>query len=205
LDIDIDEGDNNNKEISAPKLLRVKNLEPVSNKKIGETMEKKNYPKSFDLIYQGSIGTIVHHYLEHQDFNPSLLSVESRLREMGIPSKLLMTFSSSIMEMLSKTRKDKHFDWIFKYRDSTEVESEYRNSSQSVVIDRLFIDDGTLWIIDFKTASIDKGETLGEFINRQKLSHQSQIIKYKEVLNDFYDLPSKAAIYCPAESQLIFL
>ena len=205
LDIDIDEGDKNNKEISAPKLLRVKNLEPVSNKKIGEIVEKKNFPKSFDLIYQGSIGTIVHHYLEHQDFNPSLLSVESRLREMGIPSKLLMTFSSSIMEMLSKTRKDKHFDWIFKYRDSTEVESEYRNSSQSVVIDRLFIDDGTLWIIDFKTASIDEGETLGEFINRQKLSHQSQIIKYKEVLNEFYDLPSKAAIYCPAESQLIFL
>ena len=167
-------GDNNNKEISAPKLLRVKNLEPVSIKKIGETMENKNYPKSFDLIYQGIIGTIVHHYLEHQDFNPSLLSVESRLKEMGIPSKLLMTFSSSIMEMLSKTRKDKHFDWIFKYRDSTEVESEYRNSSQSVVIDRLFIDDGTLWIIDFKTASIDKGETLGEFINRQKLSHQSR-------------------------------
>ena len=32
LDIDIDEADKNNKEISAPKLLRVKNLEPVSNK-----------------------------------------------------------------------------------------------------------------------------------------------------------------------------
>ena len=54
----------------------------------------------------------------------------------------------------------KHFEWIFKYRESTEVESEYRNASQSVVIDRLFIDDGTLWIIDFKTASLNKGETL---------------------------------------------
>ena len=124
---------------------------------------------------------------------------------MGIPSKLLSAFSSSISEILSKTKHDEHFEWLFKYRDSTEVESEYRNASQSVVIDRLFIDDGTLWIIDFKTASLNKDETLVEFIERQKHSHQSQMKKYQEVLNDFFDMPTKAAIYCPAESQLILL
>ena len=80
--------------------------------------------------------------------------------------------------MLSKTRKDEHFEWLFKYRESTEVESEYRNASQSVVIDRLFIDDGTLWIIDFKTASLDEGrDSRLNLLDRQKHSHQSQMNK----------------------------
>ena len=205
LDFDIEQSGTSQTEIRAPKILRLKNLDSLSNKRISKTEERTNHPKTFDLIYQGSIGTIVHYYLEHGDFNPSQLSVETRLREMGIPSKLLSRFSSSISEILSKTKHDEHFEWLFKYRDSTEVESEYRNASQSVVIDRLFIDDGTLWIIDFKTASLNKGETLVEFIERQKHSHQSQMKKYQEVLNDFFDMPTKAAIYCPAESQLILL
>ena len=84
------------------------------------------------------------------------------------------------------------------------IRDRFRSAQQTVIVDRLFIDDGILWIIDFKTASVNEGETLDKFIERQKISHQSQIEKYKEVLDDFFDFPIKAAIYCPAVSQLIF-
>ncbi len=203
LELNLEQSEQSHGELSAPKLLRVKNLDTKYIHRNSIAEEKKNPPKTLDVIYQGSIGTIIHHYLEHGEFNPSMLAVETRLREMGAPSKLLKQFSCSIIEILSKTKHDEHFEWIFKDRESTEVESEFRTASESIVIDRLFIEDGTLWIIDFKSASLNKGETLNEFIDRQKFSHQSQIKKYTEVLANFYDLTTKAAIYCPAESQLI--
>ncbi|MDC0197331.1 UvrD-helicase domain-containing protein [Candidatus Thioglobus sp.] len=204
LDFDIAQGHTVSKELSAPKLLRVKKIIPFKNHSIHNSDEQKNNPKTLDLIYQGALGTIVHHYLELEKFDPPLSSIETRLREMGLPSKLLKTFRTSISEILSKTKHDDNFEWIFKYRESTQVEAEFRSAQQTVIVDRLFIDDGILWIIDFKTSSVNEGETLDKFIERQKISHQSQIEKYKEVLDDFFDFPIKAAIYCPAVSQLIF-
>ena len=66
LDFDIEQSGTNQTEIRAPKLLRLKNLDSLSNKRISKTEERTNHPKTFDLIYQGSIGTIVHYYLEHR-------------------------------------------------------------------------------------------------------------------------------------------
>ena len=205
LDIVADQGQKNIEELSAPKLIRVKTLASLSAQNISNTDEQINHPKTFDLIYQSALGTIVHHYLEQEEFNPSPLSVETRLKERGIPSRLLKSLSNSILDILTNTKHDDNFEWIFKSRTTTEVEAEYSNSNQTVIIDRLFIDDGKLWIIDFKTASLNKDETINDFIERQKLSHQQQIEKYKEVLTDFFELPSRAAIYCPAVSQLILL
>jgi len=62
-----------------------------------------------------------------------------------------------------------------------------------------------LWIIDFKTASLGKGESISSFIERQKKSHLKQIMEYQEILEDIFMLPSRLAIYCPAISQLIIL
>jgi len=205
LDFDNEMNQQELDKLVAPKLIRVKTLSPLLINDISNTDENTNYPKTFDLIYKSTLGTIVHHYLELAEFTPSPLAVETRLREKGVPSKLLQSFSDSILDILSNTRRDINFEWIFKYRPTTEVEAEYSISNQTVIIDRLFVEDGTLWIIDFKTASLNKGETINEFIERQRLSHQSQIEEYRIVLKDFFKIPSRAAIYCPAVSQLILL
>ncbi len=188
-----------------PKLVRNKTLIPPLVRKESFIDELNNAPKTFDLIYQGALGTIVHFYLEHAEFKPSSLSIEAMLRERGVPTRLLNSLSNKVIGLLSNTKCDKNFEWIFKYRESTEVESEYSDSTQTIVVDRLFVEDGVLWIIDFKTASLNEGENLNAFIERQKTAHQTQIEKYKAVLEKFYQLPSKSALYCPAVSQLIFL
>ena len=164
-----------------------------------------NSPKTFDLIYQGALGTIVHFYLEHAEFNPSSLSVETMLTERGVPKRLLYSLSEKILGLLKNTKRDKNFEWIFKYRESTEVESEFSNSTQTIIVDRLFVEDGVLWIIDFKTSSLHNGENVNAFIERQTNAHQGQIENYKGILEEFFQLPSKSALYCPAASQLIFL
>ena len=192
-------------EASLPKLQRNKSLSTVSNRGGGDITQSKNLPSNVDLIYQSALGSIVHYFLEHSLFEPSFESIDARFREFGLPPKLIHSYSKTASLLLLNTKRDKDFEWLFKYRDSTEVEAEYSNSTKTVIIDRLFIEDGTLWIIDFKTASLNEGESIDSFTERQKLSHQKQIKTYQEVLEDFFKIPSKIALYCPAVSKLILL
>ena len=192
-------------ETSLPIFQRNKTLSALTNRGINDAMQSKNMPSNIDLIYQSALGSIVHYFLEHNLFEPSIVSIEARFREFGLPPKLIQSYSKTASLLLLNTRRDKDFEWLFKYRNSTEVEAEYSNSSRTVIIDRLFVEDATLWIIDFKTASLNEGESMSSFIERQKLSHQKQIKTYQEVLEDFFKLPSKVALYCPAVSQLILI
>ena len=192
-------------ETSLPKLQRNKMLSTLSSRVINDIKQSKNMPSNIDLIYQSALGSIVHYFLEHYLFEPSFESIEARFKEFGLPTKLIQSYTKAASLLLLNTKRDKDFEWLFKYRDSTEVEAEYSNSSKTVIIDRLFIEDGTLWIIDFKTASLNDGESMSSFIGRQKQSHQKQIKIYQEVLDDFFKLPSKVALYCPAASQLIII
>ena len=192
-------------ETSLPIFQRNKTLSSLTNRGINDAMQSKNMPSNIDLIYQSALGSIVHYFLEHNLFEPSIVSIEARFREVGLLPKLIQSYSKTASLLLLNTRRDKDFEWLFKYRNSTEVEAEYSNSTRTVIIDRLFVEDDTLWIIDFKTASLNEGESMGSFIERQKLSHQKQIKTYQEVLEDFFKLPSKVALYCPAVSQLILI
>ena len=192
-------------ETSLPIFQRNKTLSALTNRGINDAMQSKNMPSNIDLIYQSALGSIVHYFLEHNLFEPSIVSIEARFREFGLPPKLIQSYSKTASLLLLNTRRDKDFEWLFKYRNSTEVEAEYSNSTRTVIIDRLFVEDATLWIIDFKTASLNEGESMSSFIERQKLSHQKQIKTYQEVLEDFFKLPSKVALYCPAVSQLILI
>ena len=192
-------------ETSLPIFQRNKTLSALTNRGINDAMQSKNMPSNIDLIYQSALGSIVHYFLEHNLFEPSIESIEARFREFGLPPKLIQSYSKTASLLLLNTRRDKDFEWLFKYRNSTEVEAEYSNSTRTVIIDRLFVEDDTLWIIDFKTASLNEGESMSSFIERQKLSHQKQIKTYQEVLEDFFKLPSKVALYCPAVSQLILI
>ena len=90
-------------------------------------------------------------------------------------------------------------------RESTEVESEYSNHAKTVIIDRLFIDNGILWIIDFKTATLNEDESINTFIERQKRFHHKQLLEYQEILEEVFELPSRSALYCLSVSQLILL
>ena len=72
------------------------------------------------------------------------------------------------------------------------------NAGKIIAIDRLFIDNEILWIIDFKTAEPLADESLDQFIRRQQSQHTKQLLFYKEALTDVYSNTIKCAIYCPA-------
>ena len=192
------------KESKAPKLSRYKKLTLISKRNINENQSKNN-TNNIEIIYRSALGSIVHYYLEHNEFDPSIRSIEIKFEEYGLPKKLIKSYCKEVHDLLQNTSSDEDFDWLFKKRVSTEVEAEYSSFNKTVIIDRLFIEDDVLWIIDFKTASLGKGESISSFIERQKKSHLKQIMEYQEILEDIFKLPSRLAIYCPAISQLIIL
>jgi ATP-dependent exoDNAse (exonuclease V) beta subunit len=83
------------------------------------------------------------------------------------------------------------------------VEAEFVIDERVIAIDRLFIEDDVLWIIDFKTAELLADESLDQFIRRQQLQHTKQLLFYQEALSNIYNNTIKCALYCPAASQLI--
>ena len=191
------------KEPIPPKMVRYKELSVLSKREINNKNQSKNIVKNIDLIYQSALGSIVHYYLEHSLFEPPIKSIETKFLELGLPQRLIQSYSSKVCRLLVNTKRDKDFDWLFMKRESTEVESEYSNHTKTVIIDRLFIDNGILWIIDFKTATLNEDESINSFIERQKHSHHKQLLEYQEILEEVFRLPSRSALYCPSVSQLI--
>ena len=67
-----------------------------------------------------------------------------------------------------------------------------------MILDRCFIDDETLWIVDYKTSALESGESNEDFIARMKENHSPQLIQYQNMVMPLTDLPIKLMIYCPA-------
>ncbi len=194
---------NINEQKISPLFRRYKEI-PVHQKRGNiETNEGQNIAMSAKSSYQSALGSLVHYYFEMGVFAPTIKHAELKLLELGLPRKLVNSYAQEVCQLTQNTKKDKLFDWLFKDRESTQVEAEYSDTSSTVIIDRLFIEDEVLWIIDFKTAKPLEDETIDDFIERQKNLHRKQVMKYKDILQDVFHLPTKVALYCPAISELI--
>jgi ATP-dependent exoDNAse (exonuclease V) beta subunit len=185
-----------------PQLQRVEQIETPTNKprEQGEVLE---YQQNFERLFKSLLGTLVHQYYEHVLFEPSAESIAARLIEIGTSPSDLDEWVTFVLRLLSNTKQDPQFNWLFKDRPSTLTEAEFVTHEHTIVIDRMFIDDNILWIIDFKTAEPAQGESLTQFISRQQSQHAKQLFFYKETLNEIYDNDIKCALYCPVVSQLI--
>ncbi len=199
---DIDETQDDKPDVSAPKLQRFSQLKAATmqSQDQGESVE---YQQNFERLFKSILGTLVHQYYEHGLFTPDPDSIDARLIEIGISPSENQKWRDYILKLLSNTRQDPQFDWLFKVRDSTLTEAEFVTEERTIAIDRLFIDNDILWIIDFKTAELADDETLDVFTERQQTQHSKQLLFYKEVLSQIYDNEIRCALYCPAVSRLI--
>jgi len=197
--------ENAKKDVESPQLVRYESYPSVDDINPEIADESFNLSQNLDLAYQSALGTIVHHYLEFEVFAPDEKSIETKLLQLGVPSKLRGLQSDTILKLLDNTKKDPIFDWLFQKRDSTQVEAEFGSAEGSIIIDRLFVEEGILWIIDFKTASPAAGEPADIFIGRIKKQHQKQLHHYQGILEGIFQLPAKSAIYCPSIPKLICL
>ncbi|CAC9435084.1 ATP-dependent DNA helicase pcrA (EC 3.6.1.-) [uncultured Gammaproteobacteria bacterium] len=189
-------------DVQAPLLKRFSQMKTPINKtpEQGELIE---YQQNFERLFKSALGTLVHQYYEQELFTPSIKNIRNRLIEIGTSPKDIERWSVFIIKLLENTKNDEKFDWLFKQRDSTQTEAEFIVDARTIAIDRLFIDAGTLWVIDFKTAKPAENEPLNKFIQRQQNQHAKQLRFYKTTLCEIYKIPVRCALYCPSVSQLI--
>lgn len=188
--------------LEAPLLQRFKHLKaPIKHHQ--EVGEEVIYQQNFERLFKSILGTLVHEYYEYELFNPSEINIANRLIEVGIAPNDISTYQTFILRLLNNTKNDNQFEWLFKKRDSTQNEAKFLVDGRVIVIDRLFIDEGVLWVIDFKTAEPAEGEPLAQFIKRQQTQHAKQLLFYQQALSEIYSHPVRCALYCPSVPVLI--
>nr|BAW82245.1 ATP-dependent DNA helicase [Calyptogena laubieri symbiont] len=194
--------EDNKQPIRAPELVRY--IKPIEYNNLPDRSKKKmNFQLNVDLQYKSLLGTLLHQYYADELFAPDRQNIRVRLVECGIGSMDIDDSIDFIINMLNLTKQDKYFSWLFKQRVSTQVEVEFINDKRNIIIDRLFIDEGALWVIDFKTERQVNNESIVQFIQRQKIKHSHQLLFYKVILTECYSMEVKCALYCPAVQELI--
>lgn len=173
---------------------------------INKTQEQGKFiecQQNFERLFKSALGTLVHQYYEQELFTPSIENIRNRLIEIGTSPKDIEHWQNFIIKLLDNTKNDEKFDWLFKDRTLSLNESEFVVGEEIITIDRLFIDDDILWVIDYKIAQPAQNESLENFIKHQQEQHAKQLLFYKKAMSEIYACQVRCALYCPSISQLI--
>ena len=190
---------------TAPPFYRYKKMNEASYYQSTKTKKLTALDQRLKPLYQKILGTLTHLYLE-QNISPSKQVVQARLTAAGIPNKYLAENTERLLLFLDHIKTDKKARWLFSKRESTRTEAEFfTQDGTSIIVDRLFIENDVLWVIDYKTHTPQSDETLTHFLARQKLEHQVQMQKYQSILARYYNYPIKTALYLVAIPHLLEL
>ncbi len=104
---------------------------------------------------------------------------------------------------ISHTLADKQGRWLLDntHGDSAcELALDYVDSGvvRTAIIDRTFIDDGVRWIIDYKSATPQPGQSLDVFVRQQRQIYSAQLDRYAALYGGEHEpLPVKRALFFP--------
>lgn len=107
--------------------------------------------------------------------------------------------SSERGRWILESHEDAHCEYAITAMLAGANESEDGSDSaspKSLVLDRTFIEDGTRWIIDYKTSSHTGGDLPG-FLNSEEKRYREQLQFYKNALALAETRPIKTALYFP--------
>jgi ATP-dependent exoDNAse (exonuclease V) beta subunit len=157
------------------------------------------------------VGTLVHRHLERCAAMTPLPSPEDdrrhdldviRLAELGVPPGLRAAAAERVRRAVSATLSDPRGRWLL---DATHRHSAtelaltglFDTRIISIVIDRTFVDEqGTRWIIDYKTSS-HEGTGLDEFLDREQERYRAQLETYAALVRELGPEPVSVALYFP--------
>jgi ATP-dependent exoDNAse (exonuclease V) beta subunit len=152
------------------------------------------------------VGTVVHRWLQrmaeeeldgwdaarvdslHKRFRNDLL-------QRGVPEGEVAASAQSVVDSLKNALADERGRWILGAHP--QARSEYRlrahsaEGTRNYVMDRVFMDQGVLWIVDYKT-SRHEGADLEAFLDRELERYAPQLASYAALLGD-----SRQALYFP--------
>ena len=171
---------------------------------------------SLDFLWAGIdasvIGTVVHEEFQsmckpgHNNLyqNDKALwqrTLEARLLSGGVSQQRLRRAVTRVEKTIKNCLADEKGQWILDNSHQQAVaelpltawlDDELRN----IIIDRMFVADGTRWIIDYKTGD-HRGGGLDEFLDREQTRYQPQLERYARIVSQIHPEPVMLGLYFP--------
>ena len=160
-------------------------------------------------------GTIVHRWLQHAadgqvdlaaEKTETLASTTERwLAEMGIAGESRYAITKRVLAALSGITSDARGRWLLAGDGEAELPLSgiHQGRIESVVLDRVRIDDdGTHWIVDYKTSS-HEGGSLEHFLQAETDRYRSQLQKYAALYSVYSGAAVRCALYFPLLQEFI--
>ncbi|MEE8056354.1 MAG: UvrD-helicase domain-containing protein [Pseudomonadales bacterium] len=160
------------------------------------------------------IGIVYHRVLEfiaksglNCDIGALSSRVRSQLKRQGYPGTEIETGISTVIELITRTLNSPHGKWIMTPRHTTKnecaIQSYIGGRWQRLVMDRVFLEDNTVWVIDYKTAQGHKEMKAPAFIRGEKERYREKMMQYRDAVKLVHpDLQVKVALYFPAFDEL---
>tara|TARA_R110002096_G_scaffold124002_1_gene268074 strand:- start:5295 stop:8681 length:3387 start_codon:yes stop_codon:yes gene_type:complete len=160
-------------------------------------------------------GTLVHRWLQliadgfARNAEPNLSELrqitERWLREHGIDGSAAEPIVERVVVAVRRTVENDKGAWILRGEGHTELglSGLYRDELVSVVLDRVRVDeDGTHWIIDYKTSS-HEGGNLPAFVQAEVERYTPQLERYASIYANWSAATTKCALYFPLLSKFV--
>jgi ATP-dependent helicase/nuclease subunit A len=154
-------------------------------------------------------GTIVHRWLRKLSEERNLPSVGQLLEteettrrwasDLRVNNDAVAFVCDRVHSALSGILADPQGCWILEGEGHAEfaLTGLWEGAAESIVIDRVRIDDqGIHWIIDYKT-STHEGGNLDGFLQQEEDRYRAQLQKYSTIYQNFAGAPVKTALYFP--------
>jgi ATP-dependent exoDNAse (exonuclease V) beta subunit len=164
---------------------------------------------AYHTNYQSRLcGDLIHHSLmrivrEHISQPVAGLFVpdwQKGLSARGLTSEQQQDALEQLGNMLSTVLADETGRWLLDWnheQSGAELEMDYLNDFgglQRAIIDRTFVDQGTRWIIDYKSSSPSENQSLENFLEQEARVYQPQLSRYASLFSE----PVKTMLYFPA-------
>ncbi len=154
-------------------------------------------------------GTIVHRWLHMladgrasdvaEDPGKHVAASRRWLAETGVSGAMLDEISDRVGRALRGVLNDERGRWLLEGAGHAEfaLSGFYEGRLQSVVLDRIRVDDdGTHWIVDYKTSTHEGGNLEG-FLRAEADRYGPQLDKYAAIYNEYAGTRARRALYFP--------
>jgi ATP-dependent exoDNAse (exonuclease V) beta subunit len=153
-------------------------------------------------------GTIVHKWLTQVADGTVRIDVSSAAslrpaslrmaQELGVPEALSVAVCDRVEQALLGVLQDSRGRWLLSGDGFTELplSGVYGRQTVSIVIDRVRIDAGVHWIVDYKTSSHEGGDLAG-FLGQEAERYRPQLQRYATLYRRLSDAPVRTALYFP--------
>ena len=182
---------------------------------LDEVPESESFDQIDELLSSPiAIGQLVHSELQRMVEVGSIDLPDSdrvemwrnELRNQGFSTRQIADMLETVQDQLQRTVSSDTGRWLLTPdHEQSAVEAAYTVNYGSYntlsIVDRMFIDDGVRWIVDYKTSMIPDDRDVP--LDQKALIHQPQLIRYAELFEETDPRPIKAAIFFTDIAELV--